>query len=179
METGQFTLANSIYQRIIRLQVRYAALMSIVALVMGLFYREFSRPFFEGLGLEQQMLYGHWMELVHGHTFLLGTAFPIVMALLMSLVRGQLKIKILLKLSLRFKGYIWASAAALILMVYKGVAFIVGAGQPLGAIDESLFFGSPILRGILFGATHVALFWSVGEYMYVLFRAGKPQELVS
>jgi hypothetical protein len=174
METGRVTLAHSLHQQIIRRQVRYAALMSVVALVMGLFYREFSRPFFKDLGLEQQMLYGHFFELVHGHTFLLGAAIPITMALMLFLVRGELvDINALLRLSVRFNAYIWASAAALVLMLYKGIAFVVGAGQSLDAIDASLFFGSRILRGVLFGAAHIALFWALGEYMYRLFRASK------
>jgi hypothetical protein len=173
METGKVTLAHSLYQQIIRLQVRYVALMSIVALVVGLFYREFSRPFFRGLALEQRMAYGHFLELVHGHTFLLGAAIPVTMALLTSLVRGDLDIKSMLNLSLRFKGYMWASAVSLVLMLYKGVAFVVGAGQPLDAIDAGLFFGSRILRGVLLGGAHVALFWALAAYMYELLRAGK------
>jgi hypothetical protein len=162
-------------QKLFTAQIRYAAVMSIVALVMGLVYREISRPFYNGITLEQQQLYGHDMSLVHGHTFLLGAVFPLVMALLTLLALPNLTEKRLKNMNIRFSAYTAASIAALLLMTYKGLAFIIGAGQPLGVIDASLFFGSPILRGILFGASHIIIFWAVGEYMAGILIAMKAK----
>lgn len=158
-------------KKLFSLQIRYAAIMSILALVMGLVYREISRPFYKGLTLEQESLYGHNMSLVHGHTFLLGAVIPLAMAVLAFLVMPYLNEKRLKNMLMRFKAYIIASAAALLLMIYKGLVFIMGAGQPLDVIDASLFFGSPILRGILFGLSHVVIFWAVGEIMAGIFIA--------
>ncbi len=163
-------------QRIFKSQVRYAAVMTIIAFVMGLIYREFSRPFFRALLLEERLRYGHFMELVHGHTFLLGAAIPLLMAVLTYLTAAQLQEKDLAQMQVRFKAYIGASAAALVLMVYKGMAFIVGAGQPLDTIDAGLFFGSHLLRGILFGAAHLTLFWAAGEYLFRFFRATRTSQ---
>lgn len=164
------------YRTILTSQIRFAALMSIFAMVMGLFYREFSRPFFEGIALEDRFLYSHFMELVHGHTFLLGAAIPLGMALMTYLVKDHLAEKDFRSMRVRFIAYIFSSSAALLLMIYKGVSFIMGAGQPLDVIDASLFFGNPLLRGIMFGLSHVVLFWALGEYMFRVFRAakGKP-----
>ena len=71
-----------------------------------------------------------------------------------------------------------AASVALALMVYKGLAFIISAGQPLEAIDAGLFFGSGLLRGILFGLSHVVIFWAVGEYAVGAIRAAgaSPQK---
>jgi hypothetical protein len=164
---------DATYQRLTRLQVRYAALMGILSLVMGLIYREFARPFFEGIPLEQQLTYSHVMEQVHGHTFLVGAAVPAVMALLTFLVLGNLDAKVLGKMLLRFKVYIISSAVTVALMLYKGLAFVAGAGQPLDAIDAALFFGSRWFRASLFGLAHVVLFWAAGEYLFHVFRAAK------
>lgn len=92
------------------------------------------------------------------------------MALLTLLTLSQLSEKDRQAMTLRFRVYVAASAVALLLMVYKGLAFIVGAGQPLDAIDAALFAGSRWLRGILFGGSHLALFWAVGEYTARFFR---------
>lgn len=152
-------------QKLFSKQITFAAVMSILALVMGLVYREAARPFFGGLTLDQQELYGRMMSLVHGHTFLLGAAIPAVMAVFTLLVLPNLSEKRLNNMNLRFTAYMIASSVALLLMVYKGMAFIVMAGQPLDVINNSLFFGNAIFRGILFGAAHITLFWALGEYM--------------
>lgn len=167
---------HPILRRILRDQIRYAAAMTIISLLMGLFYREFSRPFFRGTLLEEQLRYGHFMELLHGHTFLLGAAIPLLMAVLTYMTVAQLTEKDFTAMHVRFKAYIGASAVALALMLYKGIAFVVGVGQPLDAIDASLFFSSRLLRGLLFGGAHITLFWAVGEYLFRFFRASrKPQ----
>ncbi len=163
--------ADPAWKPLFKWQIRYATVMGVLALLMGLVYREFARPFFGGLGLEEQWRYGHFMSLVHGHTFLLGVVIPAVLALLTMLVLAQLTEKDRQAMTLRFKVYVAASAVALLLMVYKGLAFIVGAGQPLDALDAALFGGSRWLRGILFGGSHIALFWAVGEYTARFFRA--------
>jgi uncharacterized membrane protein (DUF485 family) len=146
-------------------QIRFAGVMSILALVMGLVYREVSRPFFANLSFEQQSLYGHNMSLVHGHTFLLGAVIPLALALFTLLVLPNLPEKRLKNFNIRFDAYMIAASVALLLMVYKGLTFIIGAGQPLAAIDASLFGGSSLLRGILFGLSHATIFWAVGEIM--------------
>lgn len=167
---------HPILRRILKAQIRYAAAMTIIAFVMGLFYREFSRPFFRGVLLEEQLRYGHFMELLHGHTFLLGAAIPLVMAVLTYLTAAQLTEKDLTAMHVRFKAYIGASAVALVLMLYKGIAFVVGVGQPIDAIDAGLFFGSRLLRGLLFGSAHITLFWAAGEYLFRFFRASREPQ---
>ena len=152
-------------------QIRFAGIMSILALLMALVYREISRGFFEGLSYEQQLVYGHNMSLVHGHTFLLGAVIPLLLAVMTLLTLPNLPEKRLKNMNLRFTAYMIAAGVALALMVYKGLAFIIGAGQPLEVIDASLFFGSGLLRAILFGLSHVTIFWAVGEYAVGAIRA--------
>lgn len=154
-------LAQKLFQK----QIIFASVMSVLALLMGLVYREVSRVFFAKLTLEQQLVYGHDMSLVHGHTFLLGAVIPLVLAGFTLIVLPALTEKRLKNINIRFNAYMVAASVALALMVYKGLAFIMGAGLPLETIDAGLFWGNRILRGILFGLSHVTIFWSVGEMM--------------
>lgn len=156
-------------------QIRFAAIMSILALLMGLIFREVSR-LMSGLTFEQQLSYGHNMSLVHGHTFLLGTAIPLAMAVFILLTLPNLTEKRLKNFNMRFKAYMIAACVALALMAYKGLAFIIGAGQPMETLDASLFFGSPLLRGILFGLSHVVIFWAVGEIMAGIMLATRAKK---
>jgi nitric oxide reductase large subunit len=160
-------------KRLFAHQIRFAGVMSILALVLGLVYREVSRGFLKSLSYEQELLYGHNMSLVHGHTFLLGAVIPIVLALLTLLVLPNLPEKRLKNLNIRFDVYMAAASVALALMIYKGLAFIAGAGQPLEVIDASLFWGNRILRGILFGVSHATIFWAVGESLAGIMIASK------
>lgn len=70
------SITEPAWKPLFKWQIRYATVMGILALLLGLVYREFARPFFGGLGLEDQRRYGHFMSLVHGHTFLLGVVIP-------------------------------------------------------------------------------------------------------
>jgi hypothetical protein len=105
------------------------------------------------------------MSLIHGHTFLLGVAIPLVLACFTLIVLPGLTEKRLKNMNIRFTAYMFAASVALALMVYKGLAFIMGAGLPLETIDTGLFWGNRVFRGILFGLSHVTIFWSVGEIM--------------
>jgi hypothetical protein len=154
-------LAQKIFQK----QIIFSAVMAVLALVMGLVYREVSRVYFQNLTMEQQLVYGHDMSLVHGHTFLLGVVIPFVLAGFTLIVLPNLTEKRLKNMNVRFTAYMVAASVALALMVYKGLAFIMGAGLPLETIDAGLFWGNRVLRGILFGASHVTIFWAVGEMM--------------
>jgi hypothetical protein len=152
-------------QKLFRKQIVFSTIMIVVALIMGLVYREVSRVFFQKLTMEQQLIYGHDMSLIHGHTFLLGVAIPLVLACFTLIVLPGLTEKRLKNMNIRFTAYMFAASVALALMVYKGLAFIMGAGLPLETIDTGLFWGNRVFRGILFGLSHVTIFWSVGEIM--------------
>lgn len=152
-------------QKLFRKQIIFAAIMSVTALLMGLTYREVSRVFFKKLTMEQQLVYGHDMSLVHGHTFLLGVVIPLVLAGFTLIVLSGLTEKRLKNMNVRFTAYMVAASVALALMLYKGLAFVMGAGLPLETIDAGLFWGNRVLRGILFGLSHITIFWAVGEIM--------------
>jgi len=152
-------------QKLFRKQIIFASVMSVTALILGLVYREVSRGFFKNLNLEQQLIYGHDMSLVHGHTFLLGVVIPVVLACFVLIVLPNLNEKRLKNINIRFSAYMIAALVALALMVYKGLSFIIGAGIPLETIDAGLFFGNRVLRGTLFGLSHITIFWSIGEIM--------------
>jgi hypothetical protein len=166
--------ATPVHNRVLKLQIRYSSLMLILSLIMGLIYREFSRPFFEGLPLVDQLHYGHAMSIAHGHTFLLGAAIPLGMALMTFLLHAELsEAATLTRLRRLFIAYIVSASANVALIVYQGLSFIAGAGQPLDAIDAGLFFGSVMVRSSLYAIFHITFAVAVIWYAVIIFRAAK------
>ena len=163
--------SRELESRLVIGSVRYAGVMIGVALLMGLIFREVSRPFFKGVSLEDQLLYGHAMSTVHGHTFLLGAAIPLGLAVMTYLARQTLTPKAIRQLRTLQAIYIGSSVAAVALMLYKGLAFIVSTGLGLEAIDDGLFFGSVALRSSLFGVVHTSLAVSLVWYIVKVNRA--------
>jgi hypothetical protein len=164
-KSSTLTTKNVIVQ-----EARYAIVMLVTSLLVGLVYREFSRPFFEGLTLEEQWRYGHPMSLAHGHTFFLGTAIPVVLIVLTHLYRSALGKDRAVRLRRLFIAYMIAATASIILIIYQGLSFIAGAGRPLDEIDAALFFGSVALRSSLYALAHITLAVAVIWYGVTLYR---------
>lgn len=155
---------------VITQEARYAIVMLITSLLVGLVYREFSRPFFKGLTLEEQWRYGHPMSLAHGHTFFLGTAIPVVLIVLTYLYRSALGKDRIARLRRLFIAYRIAATTSVALIIYQGLSFIAGAGRPLDEIDAGLFFGSVALRSSLYAIAHITLAVAVIWYGVTLYR---------
>ncbi len=170
------TVKTEIYLRehLLPLQVRYALVMSMLSLLMGLTYREFSRPFFRDLSLDAQLLYSHAMRIVHGHTFFLGFVTPVAMATLAYILLPQLDRATVDRLRKLFIAYLVSASANVALMLYKGLSFIAGAGQDLDAIDARLFFGSVGLRSSLYAIVHITFAVALTWYGIVLYKRAKP-----
>jgi hypothetical protein len=162
-------------ERLLALQIRYAIVMSMVSLLLGLTYREFARPFFEGLRLEEQLLYGHAMSLVHGHTFLLGTAIPGVLVIFTYVLAAMLDHALIKRLRQLFIAYLISASANVVLMAYQGLSFIAGAGRDLDAIDAGLFFGSVALRASLYAIVHITFAVTLAWYGLLLYKRVKPR----
>jgi hypothetical protein len=160
-------------ERLLALQIRYAIVMSIVSLLLGLTYREFSRPFFEGLRLEEQLLYGHAMSIVHGHTFLLGAAIPGVLVTFTYVLAAVLDRALIERLRKLFIAYLVSASANVALMAYQGLSFIAGAGRDLDAIDAGLFFSSIALRSSLYAIVHITFAVTLTWYGVLLYKRAK------
>jgi hypothetical protein len=165
-ESPKVTTNNVIVQ-----QARYAIVMLITSLLVGLVYREFSRPFFEGLNLEEQWRYGHPMSMAHGHTFFLGAAIPVILIVLTHLYRSSLGKDRITRLQRLFIAYRIAATTSVILIIYQGLSFIVGAGRTLDEINAGLFLGSVALRSSLYAIAHITLAVAVIWYGIIIYKA--------
>ncbi len=168
------TPTTELNKHVLKPQIRYSCVMLILSLIMGLVYREFSRPFFKGLTLAAQLEYGHAMSIAHGHTFLLGTAIPLGMAFMAYILKSYLdQTATLTRLRRLFSVYIISASANVALIVYRGLSFIAGAGKPLDTIDANLFFGSVMIRSSLYSIVHITYAVVVIWYAVIMAKAAK------
>lgn len=139
--------------------IRFAIIMLIVALIVGLFYREYSRKFLFKYPINTQTSVGFHLSLAHGHTVLLGTIIPFFLAFLIFMLKGfDQANEMFMTLKKVFGFYILGSVASLFLLYYKGSAIIYlfqkSPELSLKAIDNSLFFGNELLRLLLYSLSH-------------------------
>src|SRR6056297_2203046 len=81
---------NSLKEMVLFPQVKFAMWGLIFMLIMGVFYREFSRPFFGDLSLEDQIFSGYMLSLAHGHSFALFFLIPIGFAFFTFLIADKM-----------------------------------------------------------------------------------------
>ena len=139
-------------------EVKFAMWGLVFMLIMGVFYREFSRPFFGDLSVEEQVFAGYMLSLAHGHSFALFFLIPIGLAFATYLVGDKLSEESIEKIAKLFKIYAIAAIGTYALLFYKGVWWVTqyepGAGIGLTEVDESLYGGSVALRSIVYAAFH-------------------------
>ena len=150
---------------------RFAIIMIIVGLVVGVFYREYSKKLLFKFPLDTQVFVGRHFSLAHGHTILLGAAIPLLLGLLAFLLQefdGK-KSEMYRLLSKVFNFYMIGAIASLILLYYKGSAFIYifrkNPAESFNVIEKSLFFGIDLLRIFLYLIFHAI--WGVSLIYFV------------
>lgn len=60
------------WDRLLKLGITYVLIMLLIALGLGVTYREVSKAFLESLPLEKQLLGAYYLSLMHGHTLMMG-----------------------------------------------------------------------------------------------------------
>ena len=110
------------YRRAVRILLRYAIVMAIIGLLIGISYRESTKklPYEEapaGVRLESVMS----LALVHGHVFLMGMLMPIGLAAALVLARRAGGAEVSGRsLGWLTRGYLPFAAASVLLQLYKG-----------------------------------------------------------
>jgi len=154
--------------------IRFAIIMLIVVLIVGLFYREYSRKFLFKYPMTTQTSVGHHLSLAHGHTALLGTIIPFFLAFLIFIIKGSDRDnEIFRTLKKVFGFYIIGALASLFLLYYKGSAIIYlfqrSPELSLEAIDKTLFFGNELLRLLLYFLSHTIFGVSLVYFLGMVF----------
>lgn len=166
------------YRAATRTLLRFAAGMTIFALLSGVLFQESSKKLdyaqiAPGARLEAVLT----LALVHGHAFLVGVLIPIAMASALFLARriggAELSPTALKWLT---RGYLPFVTVTVLLMLYKGYHTLLSVrfgASDFDAIDASYFGGLLWLRHGVYGLAHVAMAVSLGVFVVALWRSLK------
>jgi hypothetical protein len=164
------------YSAALRTLLRYAVVMTIVALLSGVLFQESSKKLdytqiAPGARLEAVLS----LALVHGHVFLTGVLIPIAMggALLLARKAGGTELS---PTPLRWltRGYLPFVTVAVLLMLYKGYHTLLSVrfgARDFDAIDANYFGGLIWLRHGVYGLSHIAMSLSLGVFVVALWRS--------
>ena len=164
------------YRRTIGALLRYAIVMAILGLLIGISYQESAKklPHAEagaGFHLEATI----HLALVHGHVFVVGVLIPIAMAGALVLARriggGEVSAR---GRGWLVYGYLPLAAASLALQLYKGyhILLMARAGErDLAVIDHAFMAGSHLLRYGVYAVVHTGMGVSLGVFLVLLWRS--------
>ncbi len=152
-------------EKLYKVGIGYAMIMSIVALAVGVFYREYTKYTLSGFSLDKQILVSYYLSLCHGHFILLGMVIPVILMASTYILLGGKSDSILFKALI---VYLIGATGASALLLYKGAAiiyyYISNPALGLTGADQLLFMGSKALRESLYGVFHLLL--GVGLVVY-------------
>ncbi len=153
----------------------YAAVMAVVALAVGVLYREVSKAYLASVPLSDAITASYYLSVAHGHTFMAGALTPAALAAL-TYVAVKLGGELSPKSARRaFTVYVIGSLMALALLTYKGLGVVVAYGSNpaagLGVVNNALFLGSHALRESLYGVAHLLLGIGLAWYVTLLIKA--------
>lgn len=164
------------YARCVRTLVRFAAAMTIVALLAGVLFQESAKK----LGLEEVSAGVHvratlGLALLHGHVFVSAVLVPLCMAAALVLARAaggrELGSRPLLWLTRVYLPFACATLALMLVKAYHVLLAVRGGDLELAAVDARFFFGHSMLRHLTYGAAHVGMALGLGVFAVALWRS--------
>ncbi len=162
--------AVSGWDRLLRLGSTYVLIMLLIALGLGVTYREVSKAFLGSLPLEKQLLGAYYLSLMHGHTLMMGVLLPTALLIITYLVmkHGLLSEGDFISLRRGFIVLMVGSSLAIALLTYKGVAIATNYSytMDLTQANNQLFMSISVLREGIYGVAHLLL--GIGTVWYVL-----------
>ena len=165
------------YRCTIRTLLRYAVVMVVFALLIGVAFRESSKK----LGYDDLPAGAHLeailnLGLVHGHAFTLGVLIPIAMAGALVLALRACGGRELGSKTTKWltRGYLPFATLSILLLLYKGYHVLLaarGGETDFGVIYGGLFGGVTALRYAVYGIVHTAMALSLAVFCIALFRS--------
>jgi hypothetical protein len=164
------------YRRAVRVLIRYAIVMAIIGLLIGISYQESSKKLTHedapaGFHLEAVI----HLALVHGHVFVVGVLMPLAMAGALVLARrvggGEVSGR---GLAWLLRGFLPLAAASLALQLYKGyhILLMARAGErDLAVIDHAFMGGSHVVRYGVYAVVHTGMGVALGVFLVLLWRS--------
>lgn len=156
------------YRKFYLVFMRFAIVMMIFGLLMGITFQESSKkaPISGALppGMHLEAIID--LALTHGHIFLIGALIPLALTWLLSLALS-LGFEPVSERSLKIGArlYIPGAISAVLLMIYKGYHYVLGVrnGQfDFERLHDTFFFGSHAARGAAYGLSHTVMAIGLG-----------------
>ena len=145
--------------------------MLIVALVIGVVYREVSKAYLSDKEFEQQIMYSYFLSLCHGHTFMVGVLIPTAILVVVYVIESKnLGIINYSSLGKAFMLYIVSGIGIVLLLLYKGVS-ITTSDASLTQAYNSLYGGNLALRESVYGLIHLLLGISIVWIVVIILRS--------
>jgi hypothetical protein len=167
-------MSDTVKTKILRPQLFYATVMMFLTLTVGVFFREFTRFVFADLSLETQVSAGYYISQAHGHAFSIGFVIPVALAAMTYMLRKTLDQAVTARLRKLFRVYMAGGALTILLLFYKGIVFAAKLGQTPSlswdVIDESLYWGSVMIRSLVYSVAHIAFGVTIGWYLVILVK---------
>lgn len=149
------------------------------ALLMGLFVREMTRGLKGSISLYDFDVVSGFLELAHGHALVFFCIVPLVLGLIFFLLKDQLTSDISYSKLSMFTGIMHLGMMlTLILMIYKGLAYVSGyqTTPDLTQIDANLFGGITVLRALAYAVAHISMTVGVFGVGILALKAMKPRK---
>jgi hypothetical protein len=169
----------------VRILLRYAIVMALIGLLIGISYQESSKKLpHEAVPLGFHLEAVIHLALVHGHVFTVGVLMPLAMAGALLLARRVGGRPVSGRgLAWLLYGFLPAAAASLVLQLYKGyhILLMARAGErDLAVIDHAFMGGSHVLRYGIYAVVHTVMGVTLGAFLVLLWRSlGRGQSAVS
>ena len=158
---------NQILLKLRKIQIIFALCCLIASGLMGVFFREFTRAFSEGLSGEELFFASYHLSIDHGHLLSIGFIIPLGLALVTYFVKSKLSEKQLHRMTIYFYIYMITGISVFLLLLYKGIHFMVFSsttGLSLIEIDVLLFGDNILIRSMLYALIHTA--YGVATLLY-------------
>jgi len=169
------------YAAATRTVLKYACVMTGVALLTGVAYQESVKKLAVGTldaGLRVEATLR--LALVHGHMMVTAVLMPIAMigALFLARTVSEREVKpITTKLLTR--GYLPFVTGTVVLMLLKGYHFLLavrGGEHDLAVVDASFLGMSPLVRHSIYGLVHTGMAASLCLFLFGLWRSLRPRQ---
>ncbi len=158
-------------RKLYKLIITYIMIMLIVALVIGVVYREVSKAYLSDKEFEQQIMYSYFLSLCHGHIFMVGVLIPTAILVVVYVIESKnLGIINYSSLGKAFMLYIVSGIGIVLLLLYKGVS-ITTSDASLTQAYNSLYGGNLALRESVYGLIHLLLGISIVWIVVIILRS--------
>jgi hypothetical protein len=163
------------YRTTLRSLVRFAAVMSVVALLTGVLFQESSKKVSMDLEPGFRLSATLRLALVHGHVFMTSVLIPMAAAGALLIARRiggrELSARTLKWLTRVYLPFVCLALLMMLIKAYQLLLAVRAGETDFAAINERFFFGSQAWRHALYGMVHLAMATGLCVFFIALWRS--------